>query len=201
LYRRLSGTKDEGLPTSRSYPIDVGWSESVGVWLDVEGGRPVANIYAEQGDRLEVAVAFLPMPSAFLLFVSKKPLMIGLNGLLQMMREGNVTFGLFIAELKDEAEFFPVYNWLRRMLRTGKWTMRFFIVRPVKDPVKQIKTAELLSSFEDSVTLNRTMKSIYNGLVKWIEERYRDRLAGFKEEDESSIRLRPAGPSYMLPRD
>jgi hypothetical protein len=199
LYRRLGGIRGDGLPTSRGYPIDVGWSEAVGAWLNVEGGRPVANIYAEQGDRLEVAVTFLPMPSAFLLFVSEKPLAIGLNGLLQMMREGNVTFGLFIAELKDEAEFFPIYNWLRRMLRAGKWTMRFFIVRPVKDPMKQTKTAELLSSFEDTVTLNRTMKSIYNGLVKWIEERYRDRLAGFKEEDESSIRLRLAGPSYLLP--
>jgi hypothetical protein len=122
-----------------------------------------------------------PMPSAFLFFVSEKPLLIGLNGLLQMMREGNVTFGLFIAELKDEAEFFPVYNWLRRMLRTGKWAMRFFIVRPVKDPMKQIKTAELLSSFKDTITLNRTMKTIHTSMIKRIEEKYRDRLAGFKE--------------------
>jgi hypothetical protein len=201
LYRRLSRKKDDGLPTTRGYPIDVGWSEAVGVWLNVEGGRPVANIYAEQGDRLEVAVAFLPMPSAFLFFVSEKPLLIGLNGLLQMIREGEVTFGLFIAELKDEAEFFPVYNWLRRMLRTGKWTMRFFIVGPVKDPMKQTKTAELLSSFEDTVTLNRTMKTIYASMVKRIEEKYRDRLVGFKEEGESSIRLRLAGPSYLLPED
>jgi hypothetical protein len=92
LYKRLSRKKDDGLPTTRSYPIDVGWSEAVGVWLNVEGGRPVANIYAEQGDRLEVAVAFLPMPSAFLFFVSEKPLLIGLNGLLQMIREGGSDF-------------------------------------------------------------------------------------------------------------
>jgi hypothetical protein len=201
LHRLPSRKKDEGLPTSRSYPIDVGWSEAVGAWLNVEGGRPMINIYAEQGDRLEVAVAFLPMPSAFLFFVSEKPLLIGLNGLLQMIREGEVTFSLFIAELRGEAEFFPVYNWLRRMLRTGKWTMRFFIVRPVKDPMKQTKTAELLSSFEDTVTLNRTMKTIYTSMVKRIEEKYRDRLVGFKEEGERSIRLRLAGPSYLLPED
>jgi hypothetical protein len=50
------------------------------------------NIYAEQGDGLEVAVAFLPMSSAFLFFVSEKPLLIGLNGLLQMIREGESDF-------------------------------------------------------------------------------------------------------------
>jgi hypothetical protein len=45
------------------------------------------------------------------------------------------------------------------------------------------------------------MKTIYTSMVKRIEEKYRDRLAGFREEDESSIRLRLAGPSYLLPED
>jgi len=162
--------------------------------MDVMSGRPVASVFAEKGEKKSIVITLLTLEGFFMFFIHDAPHIVELGELTRMVMERRVPFGLFIALLREESEFFPVYNWLRRLLRTGSFTLRFTIVRPIAI-LEKTAIGQGMYMFEDVVELDEMEKSIFAKMVEILDKEYADRLVGFEEVGESSLRLHMLGPT------
>ena len=175
-------------------PRGAGWSHAVAVRMDVMSGRPVASVFAEKGEKKSIVITLLTLEGFFMFFIHDAPQIVELGELTRMVMERRVPFGLFTALLREESEFFPVYNWLRRLLRTGSFTLRFTIVRPIAI-LEKTAIGQGMYMFEDVVELDEMEKSIFAKMVEILDKEYADRLVGFEEVGESSLRLHMLGPT------
>ena len=168
-----------------------GWSEVYAVWLDVEEGKAVMNIFMLPGPRTGFAVEFMVFRNMFLVLVGDRPerTSLSVEELLTMLSRGNVDIGVHAASLDKKADVSPLYNWLLKAVKNGYHVYRFNVTDVDGEILLQPEAVDI---FDDE-----RLKGLRK-LLDLLVENHGKALKGFQEKDASSLELEILGPTRLL---
>jgi hypothetical protein len=168
-----------------------GWSEVGAVWLDVEEGEAVMNIFMLPGPRTEFAAEFMVFGNMFLVLVGDRPERISLSveEFQTMFSLGNVDIGVHVALLDKRDYAKPLYNWLLKAVENSYHVYKFNVTDIDGETLSQTEAVHILDE-----ELMKEFRKLLNLLV----ENHGRVLKGFRGRKTSSLELEILGPTYLL---
>jgi hypothetical protein len=168
-----------------------GWGDVIGVWLDVEHGRPIMGLLMLPGAKTQLSIGFMVVDRAFFLLVGDSPekISLGAEELLLMLSRGNVDIGLHTALLDRKNNVRLLYNWLSKAVKNGGYIQRLTVVDVDGEPLLE---SELMNALDGG--RSESLRKLLELLLEW----HGKALKEFKESDDSSLELQILGPTYLL---
>ncbi len=171
--------------------LPPGWGEVVGIWLDVERGKPVRNMIMFPGVKTDLFTKTLVAGEAFFIIVgeSLQEVDVTRQELYLMLKRGNVNIGLYFASLTEARNVRLLYNWHLKALKEGGFLERFTVVDADEE--------QFLES-EIGCILSKELENEFEKILEYLRKKFPKTLKSFREMQNCSLELVMLGPTYLI---